>query len=186
MPPRKRNARHHYVPQFYLRQWSQDGEHIWAYPKTAHNPIGTTIANVACESGLHSTPTAQPEASFSSEEEDLSQIESIHAKVWPGIFDRAANSETRRNLATFLALLFLRHPTRKSDIERIRDEIREAVSHLSPETQIEVSIKERTGEFSVGEILRHTDANQTAISSAFIDCMHSNLDVVANALFDRP
>ncbi|MGD1018262.1 MAG: DUF4238 domain-containing protein [Verrucomicrobiia bacterium] len=174
------------MPQFYLRQWSRDGEHIWAYPKTARNPIGTTIANVACESGLYSTPTVQPGESFSAEEEDLSRIESIHAKVWPEIFDRAANSETRRNLAIFLALLFLRHPTRKSDIGRIRDEIREAVSHLSPETQIEVSVKERTGEFSVGEILRHTDGNQNAISSAFIDCMHSGLDMVANALFERP
>ena len=128
----------------------------------------------------------QSEAPYGSEEDGLSHIESIHAKVWPGIFDRAANSETRRNLAIFLALLFLRHPTRKRDIEKVRNEMREAVSHLSPETQIQVSISGRGGEFSVGEILRHTDGNQNAISSAFIDYMHSNLDVVTNALFERP
>jgi len=46
MPPTKNQ---HYVPQFYLKNFSADDKTIWVYDKSSKKSFRTGVANIAAE-----------------------------------------------------------------------------------------------------------------------------------------
>jgi Protein of unknown function (DUF4238) len=106
-------ANHHWLPQFYLRQWASDeDDNIWVYPVDGPKPFKTSPRAVAAEKGLYD-PTPSTELKRRDTERQLAEIEATYAKVWPNIFKQAGDFETRKNLARFLATLWLRSPERR-------------------------------------------------------------------------
>ena len=51
------NTKQHYVPRFYLRQWSDADEKLWMYGVNGAAPVHISIDNVAFERGLYSHPS---------------------------------------------------------------------------------------------------------------------------------
>src|SRR5437879_4701876 len=46
----------HYVPQFYLRRFAQDGRTVFVFDKGSRNVFRANIANVANENGFYDLP----------------------------------------------------------------------------------------------------------------------------------
>ena len=106
-------ANHHWLPQFYLRHWASDKDNnIWVYPVDGTKPFKTSPRAVAAEKGLYD-PTPSTELKRRDTERQLAEIEATYAKVWPNKFREAADFETRKNLARFVATLWLRNPDRR-------------------------------------------------------------------------
>ncbi len=102
---------HHYVPQFYLRQWCDEAGKLVVYPLDGRPPFRSTPRNVAAECNLY-TPLRGAPAVRDDHEQRFSGWEGHFSKVWPDIFDRAQNPKTRKNLARFLATLSFVIPPR--------------------------------------------------------------------------
>lgn len=51
------NKKQHYVPQFYLRQFSQDGKHIWQYSAKLKKKTGLSISDVCTENYFYDLST---------------------------------------------------------------------------------------------------------------------------------
>jgi hypothetical protein len=102
---------HHFVPQFYLRHWCDAEGKLWIYAIDGRNPFRATPKNFAAETNLY-TAKADAPAAPTATEECLSAWESLFARVWPDIIDRADNQETRASIARFIATLIARHPYR--------------------------------------------------------------------------
>jgi len=106
-------ASSHWLPQFYLRQWASDeDDKIWVYPVDGGKPFKTSPRSVAAEKGLYD-PTPTTVLNRRDTERQLAEIEATFARVWPNKFKEAADFETRKNLARFLATLWLRNPSRR-------------------------------------------------------------------------
>ena len=41
--------REHYVPQAYLRGFTEDGEHLFVFDKSTKTRFGTSVSRIACE-----------------------------------------------------------------------------------------------------------------------------------------
>jgi hypothetical protein len=100
---------HHYVPQFYLRQWCDAVGQLVVYPLDGRPPFRTNPRNVAAECNLY-TPLLGAPAVRDDHEKWFSGWEGLFSNEWPEIFDRGENPRTRKNLARYLATLLIRHP----------------------------------------------------------------------------
>lgn len=53
----QRTKKQHYVPQFYLREFSNNKRQIWVFDKKTQRSFQTNISNVASESGFYDLPS---------------------------------------------------------------------------------------------------------------------------------
>jgi len=183
MSSKKPRGRHHFVPQFYLRQWANEDEKVWQYGFDGRSPVHMGIKNIAFERGLYTHP-AKDKVRPLKTEDDLAGAESLFAGVWPDIVDRAQNNRTRRNIARFVALMFVRHPQHRETVRLMNDGFRKAVQDLAPDAEIEIVAEERVGKIRVQEILEGTRSE--AVSSGFLNVMRSTVEDIAEVLVARP
>lgn len=159
-------------------------EKVWQYGFDGRPPVHMGIKNIGFERGLYTHP-AKDKVRPLKTEDDLANIESIYASVWPDIVDRAQNVQTRHNIARFVALMFVRHPERRESVRRINEGFRKTVQDLAPDTEVEFIAEGRTGKIGVRQILDETNAEATSIASGFLNVMRSSVEHIASALVAR-
>lgn len=180
----KANTRQHYVPRFYLKGWCDAKDYLWAFPVSGKPPFQTSVENVACEKGLYTHPVGDKEDQLETEKM-MAKIESLYAPVWPDICDRALNTDTRMNIARFLALMALRHPGHEHQVRRMNEKILSVVEGMTDDEEIEFQIKERSGNFTVGEIRRFSSLEKDGIKSGFLNLIPALVPDIANTLASR-
>jgi len=181
---KKPSGRQHFVPQFYLRHWCNGDQKVWQYGFDGRPPVHIGIANIAFERGLYTHP-ARDKVRPLKTEDDLADMESIYAEVWPDIVDRAQNVGTRHNIARFVALMFVRHPQHRETVRLMNVGFRKAVQDLAPDEEVEIVAEGRTGKIGVREILEGTRAEATNIASGFLNVMRSTVEDIAAVLVAR-
>lgn len=119
MPKAKKQ---HYVPQFYLKNFTQDGEHLFVYDKIRRESFKTNLSNVASGSYFYDIPqeaieTVKDPVDPQIIEKTLAKYEAHFASAldtmlrtirWTG----RINHEQKSAMAFFMAIQFLR--TRES------------------------------------------------------------------------
>lgn len=131
--------RQHWVPCFYLRYFAtpetkETGEpQVWILSKHEGDPALTNIRKVANRRYLYSPLTKALDRSWETEE-DLAEYESVMARVWPLLatdsVDLHGDQSIRKGLALFVSLLYLRHPQRLVQTERIHGQIVETFDSI--------------------------------------------------------
>lgn len=182
----RRAERHHFVPQFYLRGWANSADKIAVWPREGGKGFLARPRSFACEKGLYDTSDHDELSDWDSERE-LSRIEGLYSEVWPDIFQRAYNPRTKRNLARFLALLDLRHPSNKERLRmmaRMDSEILASVP--DGQEQIPVTLPDGTEALiNVSEIRAHQQSGEKGIDEDFLWFMRSQVEPLAEAFFQR-
>ena len=71
--------RQHYVPEFYLRRFTNDGEHIFVYDKVNNKIFNTNVSNVASEGYFYDIDWHGELSDLDPQliEKELSRIESL-------------------------------------------------------------------------------------------------------------
>ena len=185
MSNKKSNTRQHFVSRFYLKEWSDADEKTWMYPVNGAAPIHVSIDEIAFERGLYSHPAADKVPPLKTEKFLGEKIESLFAKVWPGIIDRAEDTKTRINIARFIALMNLRHPNEKQNIQTVNKAFRDAVSKHSPDEEVEFVIKGKSIIVRVDEVLKFTNNDRDTIQTQFLRLMPHTMMEIAEVLVKR-
>jgi hypothetical protein len=126
-----KKKRHHYIPRFYLDGFVDPGNepYIWVYEKGKPNIIKATAENVAVRKHYYSFIRAPgDENSF---EDIFAKIESEVAPIFKKIINHEKlKNEERSSFAYFLALIMMRVPKYRENIERVTGEIIKSISML--------------------------------------------------------
>ena len=125
MPPAKGNEarRHHFVPQFYLRNFARDGK-IGSANLQSRKVFTQVVRKAASVNDFHSLP-GHPEGTDAFEKV-LSKVESSAAKVIAQVSGQGIRSLSpgqRSELAFFSALQYARSPNQRRSMESIRAEM---------------------------------------------------------------
>lgn len=98
---------HHYIPQKYLRMFSERNEQIWCYEKGTGRVFLSNIKNVAQENKLYSH---ELEASFQKEIEDpcIPAFEKISTK-------EILNDDDKKKLSAYVFSLLIRKPINRNE-----------------------------------------------------------------------
>lgn len=184
--PRKpgQPKQHHYVPQFYLRQWCDEAEQLVVYPLDGRPPFRTTPRNVAGECNLY-TPTPGAPDVRDDHEQWFAGWEGLFAKDWPDIFDRGENPRTRKNLARFLATLLIRHPAAREVVGDINKRLRVLASGASDDGRIAIRGRYGEAEIAVADIHQYAARNADEIRTDWLRVMPGVVRSVADELFAR-
>lgn len=119
----------HWVPQFYLRYFSTPGTRnsaqpkVWIFSKESADgdETLTNVRNVCGKRYLYS-PVGDAGERLWHLDEMIGDLEATMGLVWPeaadGFID-LGNTSARRGLSLFVAVMYLRNPTTRNDIERV-------------------------------------------------------------------
>ena len=102
--------RHHFVPQFYLRQFAtlEPAEEIWTYDMEAGVSRGTTVQNTAFEKHLYSV-TLEDGTRLDDLEDVIANIESKAAPVLEKLTTgQKVGDQERADFASFMAIMYVR------------------------------------------------------------------------------
>lgn len=159
MIPQKFPKKQHYIPQFYLKNFSQDGERVYIYDKSKGEKgeirYQTTI-KVAHENHFYTYRTKKDqkghlEGIFGQFEGDAAAIiKKIHK-------ERKITPEEKGKLALFIAFLYTRVPSFKSKTEEMHTEMRKQMARkmikMTPKESLKKFFKEKEDkDFSDKEI----------------------------------
>lgn len=162
MPPDRKSESHHYVPQFYLRQWCAPDGKMWVYPvENGSTGFRASPKNFATEKGLYNSSDA-PFADHDFEGR-FSQIEGLFHSRWPEVFNSIGDPRTKRNIARFLALMHIRHPKHKEEIRKTNAWLRQLTAQARASGHTEFEIVDPDGETSV---VRVGDVDEMASDTA--------------------
>lgn len=175
---------HHYVPQFYLRQWCDEEAKLIIYPIDGRPPFRTTPRNVAAECNLY-TPLPGTPAVRDDHEQWFSGWEGHFSKVWPEIFDRAANPKTRKNLARFLATLLIRHPAAREMVGEVNERLRQLATGAEDDERIAVQGRHGHVEVSVADIRQYAATSPDEIRTDWLRQMPAVARPIGDQLFAR-
>jgi len=175
---------HHYVPQFYLRQWCDADGKVVVYPVDGSKPFRTTPRNVAAECGLY-TPIPGAEAVRHDHELWFAGWEGMFSGKWPDIFDRADNPDTRRNLARFLATLLLRHPASRQIVGDINRRLLAMASNARIDQRVSISGGQASVQVSAAEIREFAATNSDAVRTDWLRQMPALAPSLGELLFSR-
>lgn len=121
----------HWVPRFYLKHFSteesrnKEESKVWIFSKIEGDPKLVNIKNIAAKRYLYSPKDEagnrcwKMEKQFASLEYQLSQIWTIFAND----FINLDNQAFRKIISLFLATLFLRHPKRLPEQEKMQNDL---------------------------------------------------------------
>ncbi len=102
--------KHHFVPQFYLRQFAtlEPAEEIWTYDMEAGVSRGTTVQNTAFEKYLYSVPL-EDGTRLDDLEDVIANIESKAAPVLEKLTTgQKVGDQERADFASFMAIMYVR------------------------------------------------------------------------------
>jgi predicted DNA-binding protein (MmcQ/YjbR family) len=130
---RSRSKHQHWVPQFYLRCFAtkatRNDAHakVWIFSKESADGDEklTNIRNVCGKRYLYSPMQANGERDWALDER-LDDLESLLGRVWPTLADgyvELADPGIRKGLALFTAVMYLRNPEVRLEVERIHSKI---------------------------------------------------------------
>lgn len=184
--PRKtsRAKLHHFVPQFYLRQWCDSDGKLWVYGIDGRVPFRASPRQFAAETNLYS-PKPDAEAVRHDTESWLSGWEGHFAKVWPGVVDRADNARTRANVARFIGTLIARHPKHRTWILQLNEFFQRAADAVQDDG--EVSLLNRQGEtkLQASEIREFALTDADSLRADHVRLMPRASKAAADALMSR-
>jgi hypothetical protein len=118
--------RHHYLPQFYLRNFanSKDRRNAWVYAKAGNIVHSATPRNLGIEKDYHTVTLADGTKDRHTIEETVAALENVAAPVVQKILRRASlTSEDNEIFAVFAAQMFLRVPARRDNAGRMMSEM---------------------------------------------------------------
>ncbi|RIK45780.1 MAG: hypothetical protein DCC58_05425 [Chloroflexi bacterium] len=127
--PRGRSKHQHWVPQFYLRYFataasrSEEYPQVWIFstePDDGDEKL-TSVRNVCGKRFLYSPVQPGGERDWSLDER-LDSLESALGMVWPALaegFVNLADQPLRQGIALFTAVMYLRNPEVRSEVEQI-------------------------------------------------------------------
>lgn len=151
--------RQHYLPQFYLKGFSQDGEHVYIYDKKAGDRgvirYQTTI-EVAHQNHFYTYRTKK--GTKENLEDLFGQFEGAAAAIIEKVHEkREIVPEEKEKLALFVAFLYTRTPAFKARTEEMHSKAGEKISRMmikmTPKESLKKFFKEKEGkEFSDAEI----------------------------------
>lgn len=126
-------VKHHYVPQFYLRGFSQDGNRLYVFDKKAKEEKTKyryqTIKKIAYENNLYTYTTKSHKKETL--EDFLSKIEDKANQVIIKLSQKKDITPRQRGyLALFVALLWLRTPTSKKETLGAQEELYEKTTRM--------------------------------------------------------
>lgn len=123
----RQSAREHFVPQFYLRQWSSRPGHLFALDVHTGAVEETSIRRESCGQGIYGEET----------ESQLSKLEDAVARVVRRVTDRETKSLRGRDagdLWYFAILQSLRTPHAAQEFMRIADKL---MGYFPPGAELE-------------------------------------------------
>jgi hypothetical protein len=175
---------HHYVPQFYLRQWCDEAGTFVVYPLNGSPHFRTAPRNIAAESNLY-TPLPGAPLVRDDHEQWFSGWEGHFAKVWPDIFDRGENPRTRKNLARFLATLLIRHPAAREVVGEINRRLVTLATGAPNGGQIAIRSRHGVAEVAVADIRKYAATDADGIRTDWLRQMPAVARRLSDELFNR-
>lgn len=157
-------AKHHFVPQLYLREWidseslDKDGvePYLWVYEKGISEPYQKAPKNVAFRGNLYSVD-ASSDFDEDAVEKIFQRVESDYAIVWrQKIMEHQPLSEKDRGIvATFVSALFPRSPFMRDHLGGMVEEIAQKVTNMITSSEDELKrlgkqYEEKTGQSIAG------------------------------------
>jgi len=149
----------HYIPQFYLKNFSQDQERIYIYDKKKGDKgeirYQTTV-EVAHENHFYTYRTKK--GTKENLEDFFCQFEGDAAAIIDKVHrDRQITPEEKQKLALFVAFIYTRTPTFKARTEEMHSKMGEKLSRMmiqmTPKEQLRKFYKEKQGkEFTDKEL----------------------------------
>jgi len=119
----------HWVPRFYLKEFSIDKPQtkketqVWIFSKKEGAPKIVNIKDIAVKRYLYSPKDEDGNRCWKMEEE-LASLEGLISQIWPtlahGYLD-LSNQSYKKIISLFLATLYLRHPKRLPEQEKIQN-----------------------------------------------------------------
>ncbi len=130
---RKRSKHQHWVPQFYLRYFAtpesrlSDRPQVWIFSKDHADGLETltNVRNVCGKRYLYSPVQTSGERSWELDEL-LDDLESLLSRIWPAVatgFVDLADPPMRKGLALFIAVMYLRHPDVRRQVEDVHSKL---------------------------------------------------------------
>lgn len=124
-----KQKKQHWVPRFYLKEFSIDESQskkesqVWIFSKDEGEPKIANIKDVAAKRYLYSPKDENGNRCWQMEEK-LASLEGVISQIWPtfanGYLD-LNNQSYRKIISLFLATLYLRHPKRLSEQEKMQN-----------------------------------------------------------------
>lgn len=109
--------RHHYLPRFYLRRFSADGDGLFQIEKRTGKAYGGNINDLGAERDFHKIDADDVADPYFFEKE-LAAIESIQAEVLADVLSGGLIcEEVRLEFVAFLSMMRMRVPSMKSKIK---------------------------------------------------------------------
>ena len=141
--------RQHYIPQFYLKNFSQDGEHVYVYDRAKGDKgeirYQTTI-KVAHENHFYTYQTRK--GTKGNLEDLLGQIEGDTAAVIEKVKrERTITPEDKEKLALFVGFLYSRTPAFKAKTQEMTTKAGEKIARM----MFRMTPKERIRKFLKGK-----------------------------------
>lgn len=135
--------RHHYIPQFYLKGFSTDKEHLYVLDKLAEGDKKIryqTTESIAFQNNLY---TFRVKANRKETLEGVfAQLEGIAAEIIRKIENkRELSSQDRNDLALFISFLWIRVPKSKKEFEKTTKELYEKTARMSMRMRPKESIR---------------------------------------------
>ncbi len=130
---RDRSKHQHWVPQFYLRYFATPDSRKSKTPQgwifSRHDADGdeqlTNVRNVCGKRYLYSPPEANGERTWDLDDR-LGDVETLLGQIWPALaedFVSLQDENLRKGLSLFIALMHLRNPEVRDEIERMHERI---------------------------------------------------------------
>lgn len=175
---------HHFVPQFYLRQWCNSAGKLWLYPVDGRSPFQASPRQFAAETNLY-TPKAGAEGVRNDTESWMAGWEGHFAKVWPDVVDRCDDPRTRANVARFIGTLIARHPKSREYVRELNAMFQRAATGRSDDAELTFLNKTREIKLKASEIREFALTDPDSVRTDFIRLMPRASKAAAEALMSR-
>ncbi len=130
--PKKR--RHHYVPQWYLRRWSDAAGHIWWHTKGRPEGVSVPPRSVCFVDRLHEV-VGRDRSPDEIEDALGTAVEGPASRALLALLDDARNADARRMFGRFILHLPNRHPSRLALVRNEAADYTEEFLKRLPATQ---------------------------------------------------
>src|SRR5262245_11720813 len=111
-PPR----RHHYLPQFYLRGFSSNGQAVLQIEKKTGRAFPVAITNAAAIRDYHAVDTGVGDPNVV--EKRMSRVEAIHARTLAKVTKSGVSAKDVKEVADLVAMFRVRVPAFRAGVER--------------------------------------------------------------------